>query len=201
MSGYSPCCASRVGGGGQDAEGRGGAPCPGSQSARQAKRQRAQLAAISRAHSPRRTRRPGKGRSPRGPLLRITRLRIICHGGGGPCLLRTACQWAEHADAQPGFAGGRQGIAAAGGGIWRRERLQLRVPGLRAGFCDPGSVTFHSICRCRSAELFSLSFSAVLQGRKFTEMDMAMMVRHPTTWTILQHDGPNHLRFWCNAAP
>ena len=25
--------------------------------------------------------------------------------------------------------------------------------------------------------------------------------RHPTTWTILQHDGPNHLVLWCNVLP
>ena len=26
-------------------------------------------------------------------------------------------------------------------------------------------------------------------------------VRDPTTWTILRHDGPNHLGLWCNALP
>ena len=29
----------------------------------------------------------------------------------------------------------------------------------------------------------------------------AVQVRDPTTWTILQHDGPNNLGLWCNAAP
>ena len=24
---------------------------------------------------------------------------------------------------------------------------------------------------------------------------------HPPTWTVLQQDGPNHLRLWCNALP
>ena len=27
------------------------------------------------------------------------------------------------------------------------------------------------------------------------------LVRDPTTWTILQHDGPNHLVLWCNVLP
>ena len=27
------------------------------------------------------------------------------------------------------------------------------------------------------------------------------MVRDPTTWSILQHEGPNHLGLWYNAAP
>ena len=27
------------------------------------------------------------------------------------------------------------------------------------------------------------------------------MVRAPTTWTVLQHDGPDHLGLWHNALP
>ena len=32
-------------------------------------------------------------------------------------------------------------------------------------------------------------------------LSLELTVRDPTTWTILQHDGPNHLGLWCNAAP
>ena len=28
-----------------------------------------------------------------------------------------------------------------------------------------------------------------------------IQVRDPTTWAIIQHDGPDHLGLWCNAAP
>ena len=30
---------------------------------------------------------------------------------------------------------------------------------------------------------------------------MMTTVRDPTTWTVFQHDGPNHLGLWCNVAP
>ena len=37
--------------------------------------------------------------------------------------------------------------------------------------------------------------AAAEQGRRFGS------VQDPTTWSILQHDGPNHLGLWCNAPP
>ena len=45
----------------------------------------------------------------------------------------------------------------------------------------------------------------VIAERLYQELkekrDAQAKVRAPTTWTIFQHDGPNHLGLCCNAAP
>ena len=41
------------------------------------------------------------------------------------------------------------------------------------------------------------------ERRRKAAMDstLALPVRYPTTWTIARHDGPNHLRLFCDAPP